>query len=54
MNLATSSDGPNRHSDRISPGADQQLPRPLTGAAHRLDGVEDQLLQLDPIAVCWH
>jgi hypothetical protein len=41
MNPATSADGPNRHSGRISPGADQQLPRPLASAAHRFDGVED-------------
>src|SRR5258708_9200955 len=37
----------------ISARADQQLPRPLADAAHRLDGVDDQvenhLLQLDPI-----
>jgi hypothetical protein len=49
---------PNRHSERISPGADQQLPLVLAGgliaSTALMIQVEDHLLQLGPIAVCWH
>src|SRR5258706_1084563 len=47
---------PYEHAARVSlPAADEQLSRPVAGAAHCLDGIHDQiedhLLQLYPVAL---
>src|ERR1700740_2786761 len=44
-----------RHAIRFVTGADEQLSLPFADAAHRLDGIDDQveqyLLELDPISL---